>query len=91
MCSSGLLPDLMTYSILLDGLCIHGYLDEALKLLKSMQEKKLEPDIVLCTILIEGMFIAGKLEVAKELFFQSFCGWSTAYYKNIHCHDQGTS
>jgi pentatricopeptide repeat protein len=56
MCSYGLLPDLTTYSILLDGFCKHGHLDEALKLLKAMQEKKLEPNIVLYNILIEGKY-----------------------------------
>jgi len=72
MCSSGLLPDLIAYSILLDGLWKHGHLDEALKTLKAMQERKIERDIVLHTILIEGMFIAGKLEVAKELSSKLF-------------------
>jgi pentatricopeptide repeat protein len=47
-------------------------LDEALKTLKAMQERKIERDIVLHTILIEGMFIAGKLEVAKELSSKLF-------------------
>jgi pentatricopeptide repeat protein len=47
-------------------------LDEALKTLKAMQERKIERDIVLHTIIIEGMFIAGKLEVAKELSSKLF-------------------
>jgi len=73
MCSwSGLLPDLITYSILLDGCCKHGHLDEALKMLEAMQERKIERDIALHTILIEGMFIAGELEVAKELSSKLF-------------------
>jgi pentatricopeptide repeat protein len=67
-------------------------LDEALKLLQSMQEKKLEPDIVFYTILIEGMFIAGKLEVAKELFSKLFVdGIRPTVHTCIQCHDQGTS
>uniref|UniRef100_A0A6N2MAQ8 Amine oxidase domain-containing protein n=1 Tax=Salix viminalis TaxID=40686 RepID=A0A6N2MAQ8_SALVM len=78
MCSYGLLPDLTTYSILLDGFCKHGHLDEALKLLKAMQEKKLEPNIVLYNILIEdvvtynsivhGFCNLGQLNEATRLF-----------------------
>jgi pentatricopeptide repeat protein len=47
-------------------------LDEALKMLEAMQERKIERDIALHTILIEGMFVAGELEVAKELSSKLF-------------------
>ncbi|XP_057988959.1 putative pentatricopeptide repeat-containing protein At1g12700, mitochondrial [Hevea brasiliensis] len=65
MCSHGQQPDKVTFSIILDGLCKQGYLDEALTLFKAM-------DCVSFTILIDGMCKAGRLNDAKELFFRHF-------------------
>ncbi|KAJ6293612.1 hypothetical protein OIU76_021797 [Salix suchowensis] len=86
----------VTYSTLMqglcpDGFCKHGHLDEALKLLKAMQEKKLEPNIVLYNILIEGMFIAGKLVVAEELFSRLFVDGIRPTLQTFSRHDQGDS
>ncbi|XP_057988957.1 pentatricopeptide repeat-containing protein At1g62930, chloroplastic-like [Hevea brasiliensis] len=72
MCSHGQQPDKVTFSIILDGLCKQGYLDEALTLFKAMEKSRLKPDCVSFTILIDGMCKAGRLNDAKELFFRHF-------------------
>jgi pentatricopeptide repeat protein len=45
MVSDGVLPDIMTYSILLDGLCNNGKVETALVVFEYLQRSKMEPDI----------------------------------------------
>jgi pentatricopeptide repeat protein len=68
MHAQGCSPDLVTYSIFLHGLSKQGYLDQALELLREMQNNYLNPDLVIYNILIDAMCKSGKLEDARELF-----------------------
>uniref|UniRef100_A0A2C9W657 Pentacotripeptide-repeat region of PRORP domain-containing protein n=1 Tax=Manihot esculenta TaxID=3983 RepID=A0A2C9W657_MANES len=52
MCSQGHPPDRITFSILLDGLCKQGDLDDALTLFNVMEKSRLKPDHVIYNILI---------------------------------------
>ncbi|KAG8646637.1 hypothetical protein MANES_09G018580v8 [Manihot esculenta] len=60
-----------------------GNLDEALTLLKEMEESQLKPDLVTYCILINGMCKAGKINDAKELFSSLFENGSQP---NVHIY-----
>ncbi|KAL7161208.1 hypothetical protein ACSBR2_041792 [Camellia fascicularis] len=62
----GQIPNLLTYSVLLDGLCKNQHLDEALALFKKLENAGLAPDIVIYSNLIEGMCLGGKLDDARK-------------------------
>uniref|UniRef100_A0A2C9UPL7 Pentacotripeptide-repeat region of PRORP domain-containing protein n=1 Tax=Manihot esculenta TaxID=3983 RepID=A0A2C9UPL7_MANES len=68
MCSQGHQPDRISFSILLDGLCKQGNLDEALALFKAMEKSRLKPNHVTYTILIDGLCRVGNLNDAKKFF-----------------------
>ncbi|KAF8401945.1 hypothetical protein HHK36_012896 [Tetracentron sinense] len=61
-------PDLVTYNLLLDGLCQNQCLDEAMTLFHLIEDSKFKPNIITYGILIDGMCKAGKLKAAMELF-----------------------
>ncbi|KAK8647854.1 hypothetical protein V6N13_121578 [Hibiscus sabdariffa] len=68
MLASGQVPNMVACSVLLDGLCKTGKLEEALKLFQAMRNNGLELDIVPYNILINGLCKARHIDVAKELF-----------------------
>ncbi|KAJ4746312.1 hypothetical protein LUZ62_080717 [Rhynchospora pubera] len=55
MKSEGHEPDVVTYSILIDGLCKNGEIERAVELLLSMKSEGHEPDVVTCNILIDSL------------------------------------
>lgn len=55
MVSLGVLPDAMTYGILLDGLCDNGKLEKALEIFEVLEKSKMDLGVVMYTIIIEGM------------------------------------
>ncbi|KAL0413921.1 UNVERIFIED_CONTAM: hypothetical protein Sradi_1593800 [Sesamum radiatum] len=63
-----LIPDLLTYNTLLNGLCINKQIAEAFSFLHIMEEKGVNPDIITYGILIDGLCKDGKLEIARNLF-----------------------
>ncbi|KAK8643791.1 hypothetical protein V6N13_013069 [Hibiscus sabdariffa] len=70
MLASGQVPNTVTCSILLNGLCKTGKLEEALKFFQAMRNNRLELNIVSYNILIDGLCKAGHIDVAKELFYK---------------------
>ncbi|KAI3719781.1 hypothetical protein L6452_20686 [Arctium lappa] len=68
MQSCGQDPDLVTYSILLDGLFKNKYHKKAMRLFREMEDAKLDLDVVVYGILIDGLCKARKLESAKDVF-----------------------
>ena len=68
MQSHGQHPDLVTYSILLDGLFKNYYYKKAMRLFREMKDSKMDLDVVVYGILIEGLCKAKKLEYAKDVF-----------------------
>lgn len=69
MVSCGQIPDLVTYSILLDYLCKNCHLPEAMTLLKAIEGSNMDPNIPIYTIVIDGMCRADELEVARDLSY----------------------
>ncbi|KAK8712207.1 hypothetical protein V6N13_147454 [Hibiscus sabdariffa] len=68
MLASGQVPDPFTYSILLNGFCKSGKLNEAVKVFQAMRNSGLELNIIFYNILIDGAYKSGHIDVAKELF-----------------------
>ncbi|MBA0840951.1 hypothetical protein Goarm_003486 [Gossypium armourianum] len=64
MVASRKFPNLVTYLILLDGLCKSGTLEDALKFFRA----GLELNITSYTIVIDGLCKVEHMEDAKELF-----------------------
>jgi pentatricopeptide repeat protein len=62
--------NLITYSILLDGLIKQGCFDQALGLFRDMQNSYLKPDLAIYNITIDAMCKSGKLKDARELFLE---------------------
>ncbi|CAL1360523.1 unnamed protein product [Linum trigynum] len=67
MSGPGCLPDIVTYSSLLDGLCRRGKIDDALALFQVI-ENRLKSDVVGYAILLDGLWKAGRGDEAREMF-----------------------
>ncbi|KAF8419319.1 hypothetical protein EV426DRAFT_291349 [Tirmania nivea] len=52
----GIKPDLVTYNTLLKGYMGVGDIQEALKILGTMEENDIKPDVVTCTIILNGLY-----------------------------------
>ncbi|KAK8648733.1 hypothetical protein V6N13_129476 [Hibiscus sabdariffa] len=69
MLASGQVPDMVTCSVLLNGLCqTAGHIDVAKKLFYKLSEKGLKPDVYTYTIMINGFFREGLSDEAYQLF-----------------------
>lgn len=62
MVSQGAHPDIMTYDILLDGLCDNGELEKALELLDQMHKSEMDLDIIIYNIIIHEICNASKVD-----------------------------
>ncbi|CAI0627417.1 unnamed protein product [Linum tenue] len=61
-------PDVVTFGILINHLCKHRRLDQALEVLDKMQgEMSIEPDVVIFNTIIDGLSKVGRQEEAFEL------------------------
>ncbi|KAF5180933.1 Pentatricopeptide repeat-containing protein [Thalictrum thalictroides] len=70
--SKRLIPTVITYNILIDGLCRLGDLEAAQKIKEEMTMCKVLPNIFTCTILVNGFCKMGNLKVAKLFFEEMF-------------------
>ncbi|KAF8450150.1 hypothetical protein BGX38DRAFT_510929 [Terfezia claveryi] len=52
----GIKPDLVTYNTLLKGYMGIGDIQEALRILGTMEENEIRPDVVTCTIILNGLY-----------------------------------
>ncbi|CAD6220799.1 unnamed protein product [Miscanthus lutarioriparius] len=66
----GLMPDIVTYNTVIDGLCKIGRLDDAMSQFSQMIHDGLSADIITFRILIHGFSMYGKWEKAEELFYE---------------------
>ncbi|CAH9146364.1 unnamed protein product [Cuscuta epithymum] len=67
--NANLTPNVLTYTILMDGLFREDReVDEAMGLLDEMKIKGLEPDVFTYTILINGLCSKGNVNKGKEVF-----------------------
>ena len=62
-----LVPDVVTYSILINGLCKNGQLEEANELLSYMEEKGCAPDVITFTPLMYGFLKNHEISKVVEL------------------------
>ncbi|KAF8406706.1 hypothetical protein HHK36_008798 [Tetracentron sinense] len=79
-------PDLITYSIIIDGLCKAGRLDEAKKKLVEMMSKNLDPDSIIYDTFIRGFCKHGKLSSAFRVLREmekKGCNKSTKTYNSL--------
>lgn len=67
---SGVVPNIMTYNILINGFCKSGNMNSALKLLEILQRKGHSPDHITYGTLIDGLQRAGRHEQTLQLFEQ---------------------
>ncbi|CAN1235583.1 Putative pentatricopeptide repeat-containing protein At1g31840 [Linum perenne] len=68
-------PNIVSYTMIIDGLCRRGMVEEASRVLRFALEKKLLPDVVTYTILIRGYCKVGKVEEAMAVYGEMMlCG-----------------
>ncbi|KAI5682865.1 hypothetical protein M9H77_04093 [Catharanthus roseus] len=70
LADSGVLPDIVTYNILINGLCKAGNINAAFKLFQELQLKGHSPDKITYGTLIDGFYRAGRDDDALKLFEQ---------------------
>lgn len=68
MCRKGLKPDVITYSIIIDGLLKVGKTDLALELLEEACTKGLKPNLITFTSVVGGISRKGKVHEAIQNF-----------------------
>nr|XP_016483146.1 PREDICTED: pentatricopeptide repeat-containing protein At1g62680, mitochondrial-like [Nicotiana tabacum] len=63
-------PDVVTYSVIIDGYCLRGQMDRARSLFDSMIDKSIKPNIFSYSILINGYCKKKKLDESMHLFYE---------------------
>ncbi|GAB2213898.1 hypothetical protein Droror1_Dr00018222 [Drosera rotundifolia] len=71
MLEKGLEPDIITYSMLMDGLCHSMKVEMALKLWRLVLREGLKADVTMHNIIIHGLSSDGKPEDAFQLFLNT--------------------
>ncbi|MFS7928010.1 putative tetratricopeptide-like helical domain superfamily [Helianthus anomalus] len=66
--SKGLVPDVFTYSSLLNGYCKSLKIEEAMHLFHEITRKGLKPDIVSYSAMLQGLFRVGRCGAARKFF-----------------------
>jgi leucine-rich PPR motif-containing protein len=69
MRQQGLMPNIVSYGTIIDGLCKIGRMDDAMSQF-SMIDNGLSPDMITFTTLIHGFSMYDKWEKAEELFYE---------------------
>ncbi|KAL0323928.1 UNVERIFIED_CONTAM: Pentatricopeptide repeat-containing protein, mitochondrial [Sesamum calycinum] len=67
MLAKDIVPDVVTYSVLVRGLCNKGQLENARKILEEMLKKSITPNVLIYNTLIAGYFREGNLQEAFRL------------------------
>lgn len=80
----GLVPDVVTYNILINGLCMKGMKMEADKLLVQMEEKGCFPEPISFNTVIQGFLVENETDRAMQLI-EKMC------YGNFLPNEQVTS
>jgi len=87
MTSWGILPDVVTFSMLMASLCKHGKIKDARDVFDSMAMKGQKPDIFSYQIMLNGYATKGCLVDMADLF-NLMLGDSIAH-PYFQCADQG--
>ena len=67
MVKKGRDPDVVTYTVMIDGLCKARNFDNAVGFWREMVGKGLHPDNKACCALVVGLCEGGKVDLAYEL------------------------
>ncbi|KAK4408694.1 Pentatricopeptide repeat-containing protein, mitochondrial [Sesamum angolense] len=70
MLKHGLVPSVVTYTILVDGLCRAGEMNSSLKMLELMKQAGCPPNVYTYTIVIKSLCQSGRLEDAEKLLIE---------------------
>jgi leucine-rich PPR motif-containing protein len=68
MLENNIAPNIVSYSILIDGLCKRGLMKEASCAFRCALDKHLLPDVIAYTILIRGYCKVGRLTEAMMFY-----------------------
>merc|ERR1719326_2547119 len=55
MMSAGVVPDLLTYTLVIKGYVVQGDLEQAIQLFTLMRKRSLQPDVALFNTLLDGL------------------------------------
>uniref|UniRef100_A0A0V0H3Q1 Putative pentatricopeptide repeat-containing protein, chloroplastic-like n=1 Tax=Solanum chacoense TaxID=4108 RepID=A0A0V0H3Q1_SOLCH len=61
-------PDVRTFTILTDGLCKEGKIEDAEEVMKHMIEKGVEPNVITYNVIMDGYCLRGQLDRARRIF-----------------------
>ncbi|XP_044502827.1 pentatricopeptide repeat-containing protein At3g61520, mitochondrial-like [Mangifera indica] len=68
MLDDGLVPTVVTYGALIHAYCLHGMVDEALKIFRDMNSaSNVAPNTVICNILVDSLCKNNQVDVALSL------------------------
>ncbi|KAL2488274.1 Pentatricopeptide repeat-containing protein [Forsythia ovata] len=70
MLKYGLVPSIVTYTILVDGLCRAGDTNSSMKMLEFMKQNGCPPNVYTYTVVINGLCHSGKVEEAETLLVE---------------------
>lgn len=68
MKEKGIIPNIVTYGILMEGLCNDKQVDRAEGIFEELTSKSLQPNMAAYRILIEGLCNDKQFERAKGIF-----------------------
>ncbi|CAI9111871.1 OLC1v1012200C1 [Oldenlandia corymbosa var. corymbosa] len=74
--------DVAVYTIIIDGFCKSGRLDEAWDMFHSLSLKGFDPDVKTYTAMIEGLCMESLVEEAKNLLHRGFLDDGTRIFKS---------
>ncbi|KAK4339145.1 hypothetical protein RND71_040607 [Anisodus tanguticus] len=61
-------PDVLTFNIVIDGLCKEGKVEDAEEVMKHMAGKGVEPDIITYNTIMDGYCLCGQRDRARRVF-----------------------
>jgi pentatricopeptide repeat protein len=67
MPKQGCLPNMFSYTILIDGLCKKGQIEKAIDFIDDMISKGYQPDVMTCNIIINGLCKKGEIDEAMNI------------------------
>ena len=79
----GLIPDVYTYNVYINGLCKQNKVDKALQIVASMEELECKPNVVTYNTILGALCVAGDLVKARGLMKEM--GWKGVGH-NLHTY-----
>lgn len=86
MVKEGRAPDVITYTIMIDGMCKAGKFDNAVGFWREMVGKGLRPDNKACCSLVIGLCEGGNVDLAYELVVEVTKGGNNKFSTLLYNH-----